>query len=329
MIRAWRAWIAVLQRREDALPLAIFRALTGLAVLWNLLPAVLHGVVRVIWLDRDDGGYRVLRAAGSWLVQAAGDLSPGLVWGLVISTLCAGFLVMIGVGGRVAALCALQGTLAISMINTDAKGSYDALLCNSLWLLCLGDGQATLSIAAKRRHGVWIPRVDVAAWPRYLVILQIAAVYFSTGIHKVSAFWTPMGGFSALYYILQQPTWHRFDMTWLAHVYPLTQVSTALVWIFELTWPLLGLALYLRQRPGDGRVRRLLRRFDPRTPYVIFGVSMHLMILAFMEVGPFSAITIAYYPCLYRADELRRGWARLRRRLRSAGAGEALATPEA
>lgn len=315
MRRAWRAWLSILQRREDALPFAIFRLLTGLAVLWNTLPAVLHGLVPVVWFDRADGGYRSLSAGGSWLLTALGGPTPELVIALCVVTLVTGAMVMLGVGGRVAALLALQGTLAISMINTDAKGSYDALLCNSLWLLVLGRGDATLSLSARLRSGAWIPRAEIAAWPRYLAILQIAAVYGSTGIHKVSAFWTPMGGYSALYYILQQPTWHRFDMTWLAYVYPLTQVSTALVWCFELSWPLLGLALYLRQKPGEGgRVRRLLRRMDPRTPYVVFGVAMHLMILAFMEVGPFSAISLAYYPCLYRADELRRGWARLRRR---------------
>ncbi|MCA9657007.1 MAG: hypothetical protein KC486_01570 [Myxococcales bacterium] len=334
MRRSWAAWLAILGRREGGASLAVFRIITAAALIYNLVPAILRGLVEVLWVDAQyGGGYRPLSGAGSWLVSLLGGPTPAVVWSLVGVTLVAGVVLLVGaggrIGGRLVALVALQGMFAISMINGDAKGSYDALLCNSLWLLVLGDGTATLSLDARRRGGRWRSDLAVAAWPRYLVIAQIIAVYASTGLHKVSAFWLPMGGYTALYYILLQPTWHRWEMYWIAWVFPLTQVLTALTWIWEVSFPLVGLYLYLRQRPGKGgRLRRLITRWDLRTPYVLFGVSMHLMIFLLMEVGPFSFITLAYYPCLYRPEELRRAaaWigARLRR-LRGVGSASSAA----
>ena len=316
MRRSWAAWLAILGRREGGGALAVFRIILGVSLIYNLVPTITAGLVDVLWLDVHDGGYRSLGDTGSWLVKLAGGPSPELVWSLVIGTLISAVALMVGVGGRIGgrlvALVALQGMFALSMINSHAKGSYDALLCNGLWLLVLGDGTATLSLDAWRRAGSWRSSLEIAAWPRYLVITQLCTLYASTGMQKISAFWMPMGDFTALYYILLQPTWHRWEMYWLAWVFPLTQLVTALTWIWEVSFPLVGLYLYLRQKPGKGgRLRRLVTRWDLRTPYVIFGVSMHLMIFILMEVGPFSFISIAFYPCLYRPDELRRGVARL------------------
>ena len=320
MIRSWASWLGILGRREAGLSVALFRIVTAVGLIYNLVPTMARGLVEVLWTDARYGGYRSLSGAGSWLVTLLGGPTPEVVWSLVWITLAAGIALLVGVGGRVGgrliALVGLQGMLAISMINGDAKGSYDALQCDALWLLVLCDGTATLSLDAWRRERRWVSDLTVAAWPRYLVIVQLCTLYASTGLHKVSAFWTPMGGYTALYYILLQPTWHRWSMYWIAWVFPLTQILTALTWIWEVSFPLVGLYLYLRQRPGEGgRLRRLLTRWDLRTPYVVFGLSMHLMIFILMEVGPFSFIALAFYPCLYRPDELARAWAWLRRRL--------------
>jgi hypothetical protein len=255
IVGLWERWLAVLRRREPGEALALFRIITGLSLLLNLLPAIRLGLVRVLWMDVSSGGYRGLDGAGSWLVRALGGPTPEVVGGLVAATLAAGLLVMIGLGGRWPALVAGQGMLAISMINNDAKGSYDALLCDSLWILFLAGGTATLSLDCRRRCGRWWVPSSVAAWPRYLAILQIAAVYGSTGLHKVSAFWTPMGGYSALYYILQQPTWHRWEMSALAWVFPLTQAATAATWCWEVFWPLLPLHDDAAGEAGGDRAR--------------------------------------------------------------------------
>ena len=124
----------------------------------------------------------------------------------------------------------------------------------------------------------------------------------------------PWGGWSALYYSLLLPSWARFDMTWIAWVYPLTQAATAATWLWEATFPLLLLCFWHRAtRTRGGRLRQLSNRLDLRSAYVLMGVFVHVGIWATMNVGPFSWASLAYYLCLYHHDE----WARLGRRLRA------------
>src|SRR5262249_18412394 len=163
---------------------------------------------------------------------------------------------------------------------------------------------ATLALDCRLRTGRWRSAELVSAWPRRGAGYQIVLVYWSTGLHKVSRGWTPAHGFSALFYILEEPPWQRWGMTWPAHVYPPTQVATATTWLWELTAPLLLLALWYRrtaQRPG--RLRALCNRLPLRGLWVAAGVGMHLGILLLMDVGPFSLVALSYYACLFRPDE--------------------------
>ncbi|MCA9714786.1 MAG: HTTM domain-containing protein [Myxococcales bacterium] len=302
----WAWWVALLSRRETGEALALFRIFSGVAVILNMGSAIGFDMVSFLWLDAEFGGYRDV--GGNWLVQALGGARPEVVWPLVVSTLVAGVTLTLGVFGRVSALVAAQGLLAVASINSHAKGSYDALLVNSLWILVLADATATLSLACRRRTGRWTSDALVASWPRILAITQICVVYTSTGLHKLSMSWTPAGGFSALYYILQQPSWHRGDMTWLAWpgLYQLTQLATAITWVWELTFWMVAVTLYLRDDPTrPGRLRALVNRVDLRLAYVAVGVVLHSSVAALMVVGPFWWITLAYYPCLFHPQELR------------------------
>jgi hypothetical protein len=198
----------------------------------------------------------------------------------------------------------LQIFLALSDVNSHAGGSDDPLLANGLWLLVLAQSTRTLSLDCRLRTGSWRSAELVPAWPRYLAVVQLFLMYWSTGLQKVSAYWTPAGDFSALYFILQQPTWQRIDMTWAAHVYPLTQAATALTWCWELGAPLWLLAFWWRDtRDRPGRLRALANRIDLRSWLAAVGVVLHLGILAAMEVGPFSLIALSFYLCLYHPDE--------------------------
>ena len=97
----------------------------------------------------------------------------------------------------------------------------------------------------------------------------------------------------------------------------LTQIGTAVTWVFELTWPLVPLALWFRSTADrGGRLRGLLNRVPIRAVYVTIGLTMHVTIFLIMEVGPFSWVTLAYYPCLFRPAELTHGWRRVVARLR-------------
>jgi len=292
-----------MEAREPAEGLALFRVAVGLCVLYALLSVLAPGLEPVIWRDVSEGGYLDLHR-GPWLVDLLGGPAKATLRGLLGVALVGGVGMVLGFGGRVTAFLTLQAFQAVTDLNPQAGGSYDYLLDNALWLLVLGGGTQTLSVDARLGTGSWRPVATVASWTRWLVLYQLVLVYGSTGLHKVSAYWTPAGGFSALYYTLQQPSWHRFDMSWIAYVYPLTQVATAATWVFELTAPLLLWVLWMQGRPADvSPWGERLRRVRMRRLWVSFGVTLHLSVFLLMEVGPFTWITLAYYLPIARGDE--------------------------
>jgi hypothetical protein len=292
----------------------LFRIACGLCILYTVGSVVVQGMVQAIWLSPAYGGFESLGPAPR-LFRLLGGARPETVWLVVVLSLVSGFLLLVGLGGRLTALVALETYLGLWQLNTDACGGYDWLLTNGLWLLVLASSTATLALDCRLRTGRWLSDEPVSAWPRYLAIYQIVVVYWSTGMHKVSGTWTPAGGFSALYYILQEPTWQRWDMSWLAWVYPLTQLGTATTWAWELTAPLLLLVLWYRRtsnRPGG--LRALSNRLPLRGFWVAIGLAVHVGILVLMDVGPFSLIALSYYVCLWTPHEWRALAQRLPRR---------------
>ncbi len=305
-MRAWSRWVALLERREPGEALALVRILVGLGVLVALLEVLLPGMVPVLWFDRADGGVRALGGGGvrmSWL----GGPTPANVTAVLGVTLAAATALTLGVGTRVAALVAVQGWLALVAINGHAVGSYDNLAANALWLLVLARSDATWSLSCRLRHGRWTSAEPAPSWGRWLVIGQLVVMYASTGLQKVSTHWVPGGDLAALYYILQQPSWQRFDGAWAAAVLPLTRLATLSTWLFEVGAPLLLLAYWFRDSRGrPGGLRALCNRVDGRALFALFGVGMHLGIHALMDVGPFSYLSIALYPALFHGEEVGR-----------------------
>jgi len=302
--RAWQRWLALLDERETGESIALFRILLGLCVLALLGTARARGLVTVLWADAAHGGYTTLH--GHWLVRALGGPVPDVVGGLNAAGLLAGVCVVLGLGGRAAPLVALVCANALSRTNGEVGGGYDALLTNGLWLLVLARSTTVWSLDARIRRTP--PDTLIAVWPRGVLIFQLCLMYLMAGVQKVGASWTPAGDFSALYFILQQPSWQRWDMSFVAHVYPLTQLATAVTMVWEVSWPLVGISLWMRRggtAPADaGRLRRLLRR-DWRLPFCAIGITMHTLTWVVMEVGPFSWVTLSFYACLLRPAELR------------------------
>jgi hypothetical protein len=333
----WARWTGLLNRREYGTSLALFRIGCGLAVFCSVGSALLHGVAGAVWLDQADGGYRQWGnplwlfglaggesaaqrhfeyfkvGLGPWLFGLLGGVSPATLWAMVGVVMVSALMLIVGLGGRITTFVLLQAYIAVSGINDQIWGGDDQLIGNALWLLVLGRATATLSLDCRLRTGCWRSDTLVAAWPRYLAIYQLVLVYFTTAMQKVSIYWTPAGEYSALYYILQEPTWQRWDMSWLAWVFPLTQVATALTWCWELSSPLLLLALWYRSTPERrGWLRTLFNAINFRRLYVLVGLGMHLGIWILMGVGPFSWITLSFYFCLYRPEEWRTTWNRVR-----------------
>jgi hypothetical protein len=316
--RWWTAWVLLLGRREPGDTIALFRIAAGAVTLWSLLAVATSGLIDVLWVDKAWGGYRSL-GDGPYLIQWLGGPTPPVIHLVMIVTLSSSALLVLGLGGRLAAFITLQGYLALSRLDSNASGSSDLLVTNALWLLVLARSTATLSLDCKLRTGRFRSDEEISAFPRYLAVLQIVVMYWATGTQKLSMAWFPAGSYSALYYILQEPSWQRFSMTWAARVYPLTQVATAVTWIWEVTAPLLLLVYYLRYtEERGGRLRAFMNRCDLRKPWALLGALLHGMILITMDVGHFSQIALAFYICLWQPAELRAAgaWviARARRR---------------
>lgn len=309
-MKLWSTFVDLTSRREPATALACFRIAVGLCVVVTLGSVVAADLVEVIWVDRSHGGYRDL--TGNWLVRLLGGPTPAVMWRLTIGGIAAGLLTTVGLGGRLLPLITLQLFMATTDTNGQAGGSYDNLIQNALWLLVLAPSTATLSVDCRATTGSWHSDAPVPAWTRYLAIYQLFLMYWTTGLQKVSAYWVPGGDFSALYYILQQPTWRRVDLSFLAWLFPLTQVATAVTWLWEWGAPVLLLAYFYRytaDRPG--RLRAAFNRVDVRLWYAGLGVLFHVLVTIPMNIGPFSLISLSYYFCLFTPEELQRAAARL------------------
>lgn len=323
----WRSWVALLGRTEPGTALALFRGGVGLSVLHTLGTAASTGAMDLYWVDRAHGGYRSLGEL-PWLVSALGGATAPVVHGLVALSGIGAVLLVLGLGARLGALLALQGLLALTWLNGHAGGSYDDLLSNALWLLVLARSDRTLSLGCRLRTGAWRSAAPVSSWPRWLAAFQLLVMYSSTVSQKLSTHWLPGGDLSALYFILQQPTWQRVDMRWVAGVYPLTQAATLAVWLWELSAPLVLMWLWARRtKDRGGRWRVALLRWDLRLPFLALGLAMHLGTALALEVGPFSWISLSFYPCLWRGGELDAAWEGLRRRASGARRGPGPASP--
>lgn len=311
MKRAWRAWVLLTSRKERGTTLAVFRIAVALVMLTTLLSIVHSGVIDALWVGVEHGGVRPITSQFV-LLELLGGAKPSVVRPLTaVACLLCGAMAL-GAGGRWTIFAAALAYRSLSTIGA-GSGGYDNMIGNAVWLLFLSDSTTTLSVDCKRRTGSWQSDQTVSAWPRLLVIGQLCLLYVATGLQKTSASWTFADGYSALYWFLQDPTWIRFDQAWTGRLYPVTQAMTFVVWHFEVTAPVLLLILYFRttaERPG--RVRAWFNQRDLRLGWAAIGVSMHLGIAALLNMGPFSWISLAFYLCLWRPEEIERWLARAR-----------------
>lgn len=304
MKRFWRWLVAFSSRREAGTTLAVFRVLVASTLLYSLLSIASADLVGALWVDRIHGGMQSVHE--NHVMQLLGGATPDAVWLLWTTSLFASLALLAGVYGRISAFVLLQSYYALYITNGLATGGYDMMISNALWLLVLSDSTATLSVDCWRRHRTFTSDDLVAAWPRMALVWQLTMIYFFTGIQKASAPWTPSGGYTALYYVMHDPTWMRFDGTFVPSILPLTQVGTAMSWHWEHSAILLPLVFFFRAtRERPGRVRAAFNRFDLRKVWAAIGVSMHVGILLMLNVGPFSLISMSYYVALFAPDEVR------------------------
>ncbi len=291
----WGRFVDAVHRPEPVVGLAVFRVLAALVLAKVLLAIWWLGVDVELYRLPTDGGMTSL--APSWRLDWLGGPTPGVVTAVLWTGIGACGLLALGVVPNLAALVAAQAFLALNALHADAGGGHDKLIVNGLWLLALSPCGASLSLPAWWRGVVWDP-TPRASWPRKLLMLQISVVYTFAGIATAAPEWWPWGGGDAVYRSLLQPHWNEVDTTWAAHVYPLTQLATALTIVFEAGFFVVPVwAWWARWRwPA-------LQRFDPRWFFLGLGLIMHATLEVFMDLGPFALISVAYYVTCVSSDE--------------------------
>jgi hypothetical protein len=314
----WARWVDMLATREPGTVLALFRIALGLVCLHTVIDAWHSGVDAWVWVDRTEGGV-IKVGKGHWLIQQLGGASMETTRALMGLALAGSVSVVLGLGHRIGAIVALQALLGLFAMNPVSGGGHDKLITNALWILLLAPASETLSLWCRIRRGRWTSDRSVVAWPRYLLVFQIALVYALTGIQKLGPAWMPWGDFSAIYRSVLLPTWARADWSAVAWVYPLTQLATVLTWVWEVTWPVVLLSFWFRRtRTRVGWLRATSNRLDLRLLYVLVGIGMHGTVEVLMNVGPFSIVTMTYYVACFHPDEVHRWGRALRRRIRPA-----------
>ena len=313
MTGAWRAWVALADRREPAHAAAAVRAGVGLTVAAHLYANWSNGVWRWVWLQPGEGGLVPLSTTpfDPWLAA-----TPSTVETAILVTIASAMALALGLATPAAAAMTGLGWAWLTDLGRNAGGSYDFLAANLLFLLIFAGSGGAWSLDALLRSWRGRPPALAPAWPRWLIVWQLVVMYDTTVWQKVSAGWVPGGPADALWYIFQQPTWHRFDMRWAAPLYPLTQLATLSSWAFEHASVLLLLAAWYRHsRTRGGWLRAQFNRMDWRVPYLVYGLFMHLGIELVMEVGAFTALTLSAYAAAFSGDEVQRlsGWLTRRR----------------
>ncbi|MBM4391325.1 MAG: hypothetical protein FJ090_09395 [Deltaproteobacteria bacterium] len=297
-------------RREPAHAVALVRVAFGLAIAGHLGRMWATGAWRWIWQGTADGGLvSLLHTPIGWI----GGPTPGNVEAVMALGIASGLCFALGLLTPLANLALAWSWAALTGLGPNAGGSYDYLGGAVLWVLLFSGCGGAWSIDAAIRVRLGRPPAEAYAAARWLLCWQLVVMYDSTAWHKLSSGWVPWGSLDVLWYVLQQPTWHRFEMSWLAPLYPLTQLGTLMTWCFEHSSPLLVLAAWFRHtRARAGWLRAQFNRVDFRLPFLAFGLVLHVLIEVTLEVGSFSLFTLGLYAACFSGEELRRALTRRR-----------------
>ena len=298
--RAWRAWVALMDRREPATALALVRIAASFVLICDFLWCWHIGMIDPLWSRFPDG---FATGHAGW-ADSLGLSAFGL-WALGLAALvciCAGLV------ARVACVVFLLVSAEQASIAPDAESAIDMLLRIVFLILALSRCSARWSLDAwiRRRIGRPMPAL-IPAWPRYLLMFQLCWVYFSGGQNKASHDWGPLGGFTALAQALLDPHNGRVDPDVIAMAYPLTRAATALTMVFEYTALAYLLFYYFAEtRDRPGRLRTFCNRYRLRWIWFALGVSFELGIAAGLKLGAFPFGMLALFPVLLLPDELER-----------------------
>jgi hypothetical protein len=316
-------WVAFWDRREGPESLALLRILVPLVILLDLGAALRLGLLPGLWAPPPHGlGWVGVTDAAPPLTRLLGA-STTTAWLVIGLAVLGALLLLTGLLHRVGALLLAFATAELARLSPDGERAVDVLLRIAVLVLAFSRADGCWSIAAWLRKRAGRPLLlEIPAWPRQLLFLQLVWVYFSAAHNRGGTAWWPAGEFSAIANVLSDPHYARFTPGWTAAVFPLTQVSTALTMLFELGAPMLvPLTLLDRGHFHGGAVGAFVRRFRLRFVYLGLGVLLHVGIWLTMRLGIFSLGMLSLYSVLLDPSEVRAALARLGRAVGRTGSG--------
>ena len=303
-----KRWTALWDHREHPRVIALVRVVLACSLLADFLRIQQLDMVVTLFGPHTEGGinnalerpvipplYRWFPASASTAVLVhAGVCLSALTFALGLFTRASGLLLLL-----------LHAQLALVLPLGDR--GIEMLMRNVLLILLFSQSHRCYSIDAWRKTGSFAgDATPIPAWPRHLVILQLVVVYGFAGFQKTGLDWTPMGEFSALYIVLQDPAIALFDHSrWTSNLYLGTQVATAMTMLFEVSAPLLLLVYHFRTTPEKGgRVRKWVLAHNPHYWWMGFGACLHIGIACTMALGIFPWAILGLYLAFLHPDEI-------------------------
>lgn len=263
-----RFWFAEVSPHIYAV-LRIALGLVGTLVLVRLADPTFWDATSGLMPDATFGTFKaLLRARG---------MGPLVGWGLYGFCLASFVAMTVGLNSALTVPLALVAQLLQQAWNPLPLSGAHSALQSMLFCLMWADTGSVWSFdawLARRRGAVGASRLTSIA-PLRLLRFQIALIYFSTGLWKLSDPAWRDG--SAVHYALSSNIFHRFPQQLPPSFDWLTVSATYLT----LGWEL-GFAFLLLWRPT-----RILA--------IALGIAMHLGMLAALEIGPFHFVMMTSY----------------------------------
>ncbi|HEY8943246.1 MAG TPA: HTTM domain-containing protein [Polyangiaceae bacterium] len=307
---AGRAWERFLFRPLDARRLGFFRAVFGAYLLYYYLD--LFQFLHLYFFPPGLLPPAELEAAAQPNVLAWVRYGTFPRLSAYLLTVAAAVCLAIGLQTRLAAfLCWILHQAWLGIPAGRNSGDNAVAVACFLFLLAALAGHAQRAVSFDSRFRRARDEATIPAWPLRLFQVQLVYIYFFSGFHKLASQDWYLG--EALFYVLQQRGWSRFDFSWFTHPIPvgLATYGTLLfelvifpvfVWMRKIRpWVLLaGVAFHL----GIGTTMRVF----------VFGEIMPLLYLSFVDPRPFLGWVSTRWRALQRQRPRRNAVAAQHRR---------------
>ncbi len=328
----WRYLYDFWGRPVAAEPLALFRILIGATILLSLLTSLgprlaldlgPDGLYPARAADEERPGGRFSLLLGPAEVPLLEDVLP-VEWGVAWRDWCNApehaarlFAVLavavacltIGLFTRTATVVAWALFVGFNHRLFSLMNGGDSMMRCALFYLLFARSGAAWSVDRLVRRPAGSGPAVVPAWPVRLMQIQLAFMYFFTGLSKIGADW--LDG-EAVYWVLNDLAVAR----WPYHRLPIPlTVCRLMSWgtlIFEIGFPFF-VAIARRRRfvlevrgknPAEGF--RFAFTLPALRPWALLaGLAFHLGILIHTEVGWFSPATVAWYALFLSGEGVR------------------------